>query len=70
MDYIKFKLDHGTEKGLLFTFEIETYTAYDNQCRFDTEILRYAYQSMATPSSVIDFNMRTKRKTVLKEQKF
>src|SRR5690606_39983788 len=29
----------------------------------------YGYQSMATPSSVIDFNMRTKEKTVKKEQK-
>jgi oligopeptidase B len=35
---------------------------------FDTEILRYAYQSMATPASVIDFNMRTQSKTILKEQ--
>ncbi len=50
-------------------FDIETYTAYTTtNVDFDTEILRYAYQSMATPSSVIDFNMRTKEKTVLKEQ--
>uniref|UniRef100_UPI0040491C20 S9 family peptidase n=2 Tax=Flavobacterium sp. TaxID=239 RepID=UPI0040491C20 len=50
-------------------FEIETYTAYTTtNIDFDTEILRYGYQSMATPSSVIDFNMRTKEKTVLKEQ--
>lgn len=50
-------------------FEIETYTAYTTtNVDFDTEILRYGYQSMATPSSVIDFNMRTKEKKVLKEQ--
>ncbi|MGX7666620.1 S9 family peptidase [Flavobacterium pedocola] len=50
-------------------FEIETYTAYTTtNVDFDTEILRYNYQSMATPSSVIDFNMRTKEKTILKEQ--
>lgn len=50
-------------------FDIETYTAYTTtNVDFDTEILRYGYQSMATPSSVIDFNMRTKEKTVLKEQ--
>ncbi len=50
-------------------FEIETYTAYTTtNIDFDTEILRYGYQSMATPSSVIDFNMQTKEKTVLKEQ--
>ncbi|WP_414655407.1 S9 family peptidase [Flavobacterium sp.] len=50
-------------------FEIETYTCYTTtNIDFDTEILRYGYQSMATPASVIDFNMRTKTKTVLKEQ--
>jgi oligopeptidase B len=50
-------------------FEIETYTAYTTtNIDFDTEILRYGYQSMAVPSSLIDFNMRTKEKTILKEQ--
>lgn len=50
-------------------FESETYTAYTTtNPDFDTELLRFAYQSMATPSSVVDFNMRTKEKTVLKEQ--
>jgi len=50
-------------------FAIETYTASTTtNVDFDTEILRYGYQSMATPSSVIDFNMRTQEKKVLKEQ--
>jgi len=50
-------------------FDIETYTAYTTtNVDFDTEILRYSYQSMATPSSVIDFNMRTQEKTIKKEQ--
>lgn len=50
-------------------FESETYTAYTTQnVDFDTDVLRYGYQSMATPASVIDFNMVTKAKTVLKEQ--
>ena len=50
-------------------FELETYTAYTTtNIDFDTEILRYGYQSMAIPSSLIDFNMRTKEKTILKEQ--
>ncbi|WP_370640656.1 S9 family peptidase [Flavobacterium sp. SM15] len=50
-------------------FEIETYTAYTTtNVDFDTDILRYSYQSMATPSSVIDFNMKTKTKTIMKEQ--
>ncbi|OYQ40556.1 oligopeptidase B [Flavobacterium cyanobacteriorum] len=50
-------------------FESETYTAgTSTNPDFDTDILRYSYQSLATPSSVIDFNMKTKQKTVLKEQ--
>jgi len=49
-------------------FESETYTASTTtNLDFDTELLRYSYQSLATPSSAIDFNMRTKEKLVLKE---
>ena len=50
-------------------FEIETYTASPTtNVDFDTDILRYSYQSMGTPSSIIDFNMKTKTKVVMKEQ--
>ena len=50
-------------------FKSETYTAgVSRNPDFDTEILRYGYNSMATPSSVVDFNMRTKEKDVKKEQ--
>ncbi|WP_297333060.1 S9 family peptidase [Flavobacterium sp.] len=50
-------------------FESETYTAGTaSNPDFDTDVLRYSYQSLATPSSVIDFNMKTKEKTVMKEQ--
>lgn len=50
-------------------FESETYTAYTTtNVDFDTDILRYSYQSMTTPSSVIDFNMKTKTKEIKKEQ--
>lgn len=50
-------------------FDNETYTAYTStNVDFDTEILRYAYNSLTTPSSVIDFNMKTREKEVKKEQ--
>ena len=57
-------------KGAYFLpFESETYTAYTStNVDFDTDILRYSYQSMATPASVIDFNMKTKTKEIKKEQ--
>ena len=49
-------------------FDSETYMAYTTtNVDFDTDILRYGYQSLATPASVIDFNMKTKEKIVLKE---
>jgi oligopeptidase B len=50
-------------------FDSETYMAYTTtNLDFNTEILRYSYQSLATPTSVIDFNMKTLEKTILKEQ--
>ncbi|WP_040559280.1 S9 family peptidase [Kordia algicida] len=50
-------------------FDNETYTANTSvNVDFDTEILRYTYNSLTTPASVIDFNMVTKTKDVKKEQ--
>jgi oligopeptidase B len=58
----------GTEDYYL-PFDNETYTANTNiNVDFDTDILRYSYNSMTTPNSVIDFNMVTKTKDVKKEQ--
>lgn len=50
-------------------FDNETYTVFTGtNVDFDTEILRYSYNSLTTPASVIDFNMATKEKTIKKEQ--
>ncbi len=50
-------------------FEEETYSAgvYYNP-EFDTNVIRYGYNSMTTPSSVIDFDVDTKTKDIKKEQ--
>ena len=49
-------------------FELETYSVFvGTNVDFDTDVLRYGYQSLATPYSVIDFNMKTKTKEVKKE---
>ncbi|SDW71748.1 oligopeptidase B [Lutibacter oricola] len=50
-------------------FNEETYSAgvYYNP-EFDTNVIRYGYNSMTTPSSVIDFNVDTKTEIILKEQ--
>jgi oligopeptidase B len=50
-------------------FDNETYTAYTGiNIDFDTTILRYGYNSLTTPASIIDFNMVTKAKEIKKEQ--
>ena len=50
-------------------FDNETYDAYPTtNIDFDTHILRYAYNALNTPASVVDFDMKTQEKTVLKEQ--
>ena len=50
-------------------FDEETYTAsvYNNP-EFDTNIIRYSYNSLTTPNSVIDFNVEDHSKEVKKEQ--
>jgi oligopeptidase B len=50
-------------------FGEETYSAgISYNPEFDTDVLRYRYSSMTTPSSVFDYNMNTKEKTLLKQQ--
>jgi oligopeptidase B len=50
-------------------FELETYSAFvGTNVDFDTDILRFGYQSLATPFSVIDFNMTNRTKQIMKEQ--
>ncbi|OXB12737.1 S9 family peptidase [Flavobacterium reichenbachii] len=59
----------GDEPDYYLPFGSETYNAYTTtNIDFDTDVLRYSYQSLGTPSSVIDFNMKTKTKEILKEQ--
>ncbi len=68
LNQIKIERWNGKDSYYL-PFNSETYTAYTStNIDFDTSTLRYSYQSMTTPSSVIDFNMATKEKTVKKEQ--
>ncbi|MHA7844306.1 MAG: S9 family peptidase [Winogradskyella sp.] len=68
LNKIRIKRWDDTEDYYL-PFDNETYTAYTTtNVEFDTENLRYAYNALTTPASVLEFNMKTKTKTVLKEQ--
>ncbi len=45
------------------------YTIYSSiNIDFDTDLLRYGYTSMTTPSSTYDYNMKTKERKLLKQQ--
>lgn len=68
LNKINIKKWDGTEDYYL-PFDNETYTSYvSTNVDFDTKTLRYAYNSLTTPNSVIDFDMETKKKEVKKEQ--
>jgi oligopeptidase B len=68
LNHIRIMPWNGEEEYYL-PFGSETYNAYTTtNVDFDTDVLRYSYQSLATPSSVIDFNMKTKSKEIKKEQ--
>ena len=57
-DDISYYLDFGEE----------SYSAYTTtNVEFDTDVLRYGYSSMTTPSSTLEWNMNSQEKTVLKE---
>ena len=50
-------------------FGEEAYLAYmSTNPDFDTDLLRYGYTSLTTPSSTYDYDMNTKEKTLLKQQ--
>ncbi len=50
-------------------FGEETYNAWiSTNPEFETNVLRYGYTSLTTPSSTIDYDMSTKVKTVMKQQ--
>jgi oligopeptidase B len=64
---IQIKLWEGSAHSL--RFEDETYTAWiGTNPEFDTDILRFGYNSLVTPSSVYDYHMISGQKTLLKQQ--
>ncbi|MCL7753137.1 S9 family peptidase [Polaribacter sp. Z022] len=59
--------DKTDDYYLPFTEETYSVGVYANP-NFNTDTIRYSYNSFTTPSSVIDFNMSKKTKDVKKEQ--
>ncbi len=61
------KWDGSKDEYLPFDEETYSVSVYANP-EFDTDIIRYSYNSFTTPSSVIDYNMKDRTKDVKKEQ--
>ncbi|WP_425568160.1 S9 family peptidase [Snuella lapsa] len=50
-------------------FDSETYTVYiGNNPDFDSDVLRYGFNSLTSPSAVIDYNFKTRQSEIKKEQ--
>lgn len=66
----RIKIDPWGGEGTHFIhFDEETYTAgIGNNPEFDSQVLRYGYSSLTTPASVIDYNMQSHEKKVMKQQ--
>ena len=62
-------INQKTNEEHYMEFESETYNCWTStNVDFETEILRYGYTSMTTPSSVFDYNMATRENVLLKQQ--
>jgi len=62
-------MDWGNKGEHYIKFKEATYAVYPSENpEFDTEILRFGYSSLTTPSSTYDYNMVTKDRKLLKRQ--
>ena len=61
-------IDFKTNKQHRIQFPEPVYAAgLGNNREFNTPVLRYNYQSMVTPSSVFDYDMNTRKATLMKQ---
>jgi oligopeptidase B len=75
--YVVAERDQGVQKHRIAEFEtgkehfIEhpepVYSAGTQFAEFDSPVMRYGYQSFITPFTVYDYDMRTRKKTLLKQ---
>lgn len=62
-------IDWKTRKEHYIQFNDPAYDAFTTgNNEFDTDILRYGYNSLTTPNSIYDYNMLTKGQTLMKQQ--
>lgn len=62
-------IDQKSKEEHYMEFKEPAYTIYSStNLDFDTDLLRYGYTSMTTPSSTYDYNMKTREQKLLKQQ--
>ncbi|HEU5289153.1 MAG TPA: S9 family peptidase, partial [Cyclobacteriaceae bacterium] len=62
-------IDQKTGQKHYLNFGEEAYTVFPStNLDFDTDLLRYGYTSLTTPTSTFDYNMKTKERKLLKQQ--
>jgi oligopeptidase B len=62
-------LNRKTNQSHSLDCEEPIYIAYvDENLEYDTEVLRYGFESPKTPESIFDYNMRTRTKELKKQQ--
>ena len=60
--------DFRTGEWHSMSFPEPVYSAFPNgNPEYDTQVFRYSYQSLITPSSVFDYDMHTRKATLLKQ---
>jgi len=61
-------INQKTGREHYMKFDESAYTAYTTtNVEFDTDVLRFGYQSMTTPNSTFEYNMNSKERTLLKQ---
>jgi oligopeptidase B len=62
--------DMATGDEHAIAFEEEAYSlGFGSMPEYDTDMLRFSYSSPTTPSRVYDYNMRSRKRKLMKEQK-
>ena len=61
-------IDQRTQKEEYLKFDEDAYTSWISvNEEFNTNVLRFSFSSLITPTSTYDYNMKTKERTLLKQ---
>ena len=62
-------MDRATKQTHAIAFDEEAYSlGLSGSSEYDTDVIRFSYSSMTTPSQLFDYDMATRQKTLLKTQ--